>query len=93
MKTAPIPLSFVAVFRSRDRGESWDQLDQGLPNHDAYLNIYRQAMSADSCDPCGIYIGTSTGQIFFSRDDGDRWEVLADWLPPIYSVSAGIINP
>ena len=88
----PVNAEF-SVFRSRDRGESWDQLDQGLPNHDAYLNIYRQAMSADSCDPCGIYIGTSTGQIFFSRDDGDRWGVLADWLPPIYSVSAGIINP
>jgi photosystem II stability/assembly factor-like uncharacterized protein len=76
------------VFRSRDRGESWEKLDKGLPNRDAYLNTYRQAMSADGCDPCGIYLGTSTGQILYSRDDGDSWEVLANWLPPIYSLSA-----
>jgi hypothetical protein len=76
------------VFRSRDRGENWEKLERGLPNRDAYLNIYRQAMSSDSCDPCGIYLGTSTGQILYSRDDGDSWEVLANWLPPIYSLSA-----
>ncbi len=76
------------VFRSRDRGENWEKLERGLPNRDAYLNIYRQAMSSDGCDPCGIYLGTSTGQILNSRDDGDSWEVLANWLPPIYSLSA-----
>ena len=86
----PVDAQFC-VFRSRDRGETWTRLDEGLPDHQAYLSVFRQAMSADSCDPCGLYIGTSTGQIFLSRDEGERWEVLADWLPPIYSVSAYLI--
>ena len=86
----PVNAEF-GVFRSRDRGEHWDKLDRGLPSKDGYLNIYRQAMSADGCDPCGIYIGTSTGQILYSRNDGDFWEVLANWLPPIYSVSAAVM--
>jgi len=79
------------VFRSRDRGENWVKLAQGLPTRDAYLNIYRQAMCADGCDPCGLYLGTSTGQIFYSRNEGDSWEVLAHWLPPIYSVNASVM--
>ena len=85
----PVNAEFC-VFRSHDRGETWERLGEGLPDQSAYFSIYRQAMSADSCDPCGLYIGTSTGQIFLSRDEGDNWEVLADWLPPIFSVSAGI---
>ncbi|MCH7782935.1 exo-alpha-sialidase [candidate division KSB1 bacterium] len=60
-----------AVFRSKNRGEHWVRLDKGLPNKDAYLNIYRHAMTTDDYDPCGIYVGTSTGQILYSRDEGD----------------------
>jgi photosystem II stability/assembly factor-like uncharacterized protein len=86
----PVNAEF-AVFRSRNRGENWERLDKGLPNKNAYLNVYRHSMSADTCDPCGLYIGTSTGQIFYSRDQGDSWELLANWLAPIYSVSCAVI--
>ncbi|MFQ5822856.1 MAG: WD40/YVTN/BNR-like repeat-containing protein [bacterium] len=67
-----------AVFRSRNRGEKWERSDLGLPNKNVYLNVYCRAMSADTCDPCGVYLGTSTSQIFYSRDDGDSWELLAN---------------
>ena len=76
-----------AVFRSRNRGENWERLDNGLPNKRAYLSILRHAMAADSCDQAGIYVGTRNGQIFYSKDEGDSWEVLVNWFPPIYSVT------
>ncbi len=80
-----------AVYRSRNRGENWEKLDRGLPSRNAYLNILRQAMCADDCDPCGVYFGTSTGQIFFSADEGNSWQLLAQWLAPIFSLSCAVI--
>ncbi len=79
-----------AVFRSRNRGENWERLDNGLPNKRAYLSILRHAMTADSCDKAGIYVGTRNGQIFYSKDEGDSWEVLVNWFPPIYSVTCAV---
>lgn len=83
--------SKFVVWRSRDAGESWQPLTQGLPDR-AYLVVLRDAMTTDSCEQAGIYIGTSTGQIFFSRDSGDSWELLADYLPPISSLEAIVIE-
>ena len=51
----------------------------------------REGMATDSMDECGIYVGTTTGQIFYSRDDGDTWELLIDYLPPINSVDCGTV--
>ncbi len=78
----------LAVYRSRERGTDWERLNNGLPSKDAYPNVYRQATSVDRLDPAGLYIGTSTGQIYTSTDDGDSWSVLASNLPPIYSLEA-----
>ena len=86
----PVNAEF-AVFRSRNRGENWEKLDNGLPNKNAYLNIYRHAMCADTCDPCGIYVGTSTGQIFYSRDEGEHWEILVNWLAPVFSLTCAVV--
>ncbi len=86
----PVNAEF-AVFRSRNRGENWEKLDNGLPTKNAYLNIYRHAMCADTCDPCGIYVGTSTGQIFYSRDEGEHWEILANWLAPVFSLTCAVV--
>lgn len=86
----PVDAEF-AVFRSRTRGESWERLDNGLPNKNAYLNVYRHSMAADSCDSAGIYVGTSTGQIYYSRDEGDSWETLADCLAPVYSLNCAVV--
>jgi hypothetical protein len=79
------------VWRSRDAGESWQPLRKGLPDK-ARLNVLREAMATDSFSDAGIYAGTNTGQLFYSRDSGDSWELLADYLPPIYSVEASVID-
>jgi photosystem II stability/assembly factor-like uncharacterized protein len=80
-----------AVWRSRDAGESWQQLTDGLPDH-AHLVVLRDAMSADTLDEVGLYAGTDTGQLFYSRNAGDHWELLADFLPPILSVKTAVVD-
>ena len=82
-----VPDGQMAVWRSRDSGSSWQKLDNGLPPN-AYFMILRECLAADPCESAGIYVGTTTGQVFFSRDEGEQWETLVDYLPPVYSVSA-----
>lgn len=79
-----------AVWRTDDRGNSWKRFSQGLPK-DAYLVVLRQAMAADQLPDSGIYFGTSTGQVFYSLDDGENWQLLADFLPSILSIDVAII--
>lgn len=80
-----------AVWRSRDAGDSWQQLTKGLPDK-SRLVVLREAMSTDTFEDAGIYAGTNTGQVFYSRDSGDSWEMLADYLPPIHSVEAAVVD-
>jgi photosystem II stability/assembly factor-like uncharacterized protein len=80
----------VAVWRSRDGGESWQRITNGLPAQ-SHVVILREAMAADSFEAAGLYAGTDTGQLFYSRDDGDHWELLADFLPPIQSVEVAMV--
>jgi photosystem II stability/assembly factor-like uncharacterized protein len=80
----------VSVWRSRDAGESWERINKGLPA-ESHVVILREAMAADSFEAAGLYAGTDTGQLFYSRDDGDSWELLADFLPPIQSVEVAMI--
>jgi len=79
-----------AVWRSRDCGNSWQRLSKGLPDR-AHLVVLREAMATDQLKSAGIYLGTSTGQIFASRDAGDNWERIADYLPRILSIETAII--
>jgi photosystem II stability/assembly factor-like uncharacterized protein len=81
-----MPDGAAAVWRTRDAGSSWERLDEGLPQHGAHLGVLRMAMSADDHDVPGLYFGTSTGQVFASTDEGDTWELIADFLPPVWSV-------
>jgi photosystem II stability/assembly factor-like uncharacterized protein len=81
--------SQVAVWRSRNGGESWERITTGLPSK-AHIVVLREAMVADNLEPAGLYAGTDTGQLFYSRDDGDTWEVLADFLPPIQSLEVAV---
>lgn len=78
------------VFRSRNRGNDWEPITKGLPQRNAYLHALRDGMATDDLDPCGVYIGTTTGQIFYSRDNGDSWELMIDYLPPINSIETAI---
>lgn len=75
------------VYRSRDRGASWEALTQGLPQTNAYCSVLRQAAATDALDPVGVYVGTQAGQIVASRDEGNSWELLFNWLPPVYSLA------
>jgi photosystem II stability/assembly factor-like uncharacterized protein len=86
------PEGKFAVYRSRDRGETWDRLEDGLPHEDPYATVYRQATSVDSMEPAaGLYLGTSKGEVFCTLDAGDRWEMIASGLPEIYSLEAKVL--
>jgi len=77
-----------AVYRTRDSGETWQRLDNGLPAEQVWFTVLRQSMSVDQHDPAGIYFGTTTGEVWGSRDEGENWRCLASHLPHIYSVEA-----
>ncbi len=81
--------SQAAVWRSRDGGANWQRITTGLPAN-AHVVVLREAMVADNLEPAGLYAGTDTGQLFYSRDDGDSWDMLADYLPPIQSVEVAV---
>jgi len=87
-----MPGAQAAVWRTRDRGATWTRSDAGLPTHDAYLSVLREAMARDTLDPVGIAFGTSTGQLWHSADDGDSWTMITDTLPEIWAVEATVIN-
>jgi hypothetical protein len=80
-----------SVWRSRDAGETWQRLGQGLPEQ-AHLVVLRDAMATDTLPDTGLYVGTNTGQLFHTRDAGDTWQLLADYLPPILSVEAAVLQ-
>ena len=79
------------MWRSRDAGDSWTRLTTGLPER-AHVDVLREAMGLDSFEDAGVYVGTNTGQLFYTRDSGDSWELLADFLPPIQSVEAAVVG-
>jgi photosystem II stability/assembly factor-like uncharacterized protein len=76
----------LRVYRSRSGGNEWEPLTRGLPQSDCYVNVLRDAMAVDSLDPCGVYFGTSGGQVYASADAGDSWEPIRRDLPPVLSV-------
>ena len=81
-----MPEGKAAVWRTRDAGSSWQRLDRGLPQEGAFLGVLREGMAIDADDQAGLYFGTSTGQVFASRDEGDTWTEIAGYLPGIASV-------
>jgi photosystem II stability/assembly factor-like uncharacterized protein len=75
-----------AVYVTRDSGKSWQRQDQGLPREQAWLTVYRQALTADAHDPVGVYFGTTSGSLWASRAEGEGWSCIASHLPLIQSV-------
>ena len=76
------------VYRSRTGGNEWQPLTDGLPQSHCYVNVLRNAMSTDSLEPCGIYFGTTGGQVYGSSDAGDHWMPIVRDLPAVLSVEA-----
>ena len=86
-----VPEGKLRVYRSRTGGNEWEALTNGLPQHDCYVNILRDAMAVDSLDPCGIYFGTTGGQIYGSADGGDHWVPIVRDLPAVLSVEVQVL--
>jgi len=76
----------LRVYRSRTGGNEWEPLTRGLPQRDCYVNVLRDAMAVDAFDPCGVYFGTTGGQVYVSPDAGDSWTPIVQHLPAVVSV-------
>lgn len=81
----------LAVFRPGANGKGWRKLTKGLPQKHAHISVLRQAMGNDLLKPCGVYFGTGNGQVFVSGDEGESWTAAAEYLPPVYSITAAVV--
>ncbi len=82
------PEGKLRVYRSRTGGNEWEALTRGLPQSHCYVNVLRDAMAVDGLDPCGVYFGTTGGQVYASADAGDSWTAVVRDLPSVLSVEA-----
>jgi len=80
------PEGKLRVYRSRTGGNEWEALNKGLPQRDCYVNVLRDAMAVDSLDPCGVYFGTTGGQVYVSANAGDSWAPIVRDLPSVVAV-------
>ena len=76
----------LTVYRSRAGGNEWEPLTRGLPQKDCYVNVLRDAMAVDSLDSCGVYFGTTGGQVYASADAGETWSPIVRDLPAVLSI-------
>ncbi len=81
-----VPDGKLRVYRSKTGGNEWEALTKGLPQKNVYVNVLRDAMAVDALDPCGVYFGTSGGQVYASANAGDSWDPIVRDLPPVVSV-------
>jgi len=86
------PDAKLRVYRSRTGGHEWESLTNGLPQRDCYVNVLRDAMAVDSLDPCGVYFGTTGGQVYASADAGDRWAPIVRDFPAVLSVEVQTLS-
>jgi hypothetical protein len=77
---------------TRNGGKTWHRLDAGLPRKQAWWTVKRQAMTGDALDPVGLYFGTTSGELWASRDEGRKWTCIARHLPEIYAVEAAAVG-
>jgi photosystem II stability/assembly factor-like uncharacterized protein len=82
----------LSVYRSRTGGNEWEALTNGLPQKDCYVNVLREAMAVDSLDSCGIYFGTTGGQVYASPDAGNTWSAIVRDLPSVVSVEVQTLS-
>jgi photosystem II stability/assembly factor-like uncharacterized protein len=82
----------LRVYRSKSGGNEWEELTKGLPEKDCYVNVLRDAMAVDTLDKCGVYFGTTGGQVYVSPDGGDMWQAIVHDLPAVLSVEVQTIR-
>jgi BNR/Asp-box repeat len=87
-----VPDGQAAVWRTRDGGDSWQALRAGLPQHNVFFGVLRQAMATDRLEPAGVYFGTNSGALYASADEGDSWTCIAQHLPLITSVETLVVG-
>lgn len=78
----------LAVYRTRDSGQTWERLTKGLPGPSDYQSVYREGLDTDGLDPEGVYLGTSNGEVYYGAEGGEHWTRLPGTLPPVLSVTA-----
>jgi photosystem II stability/assembly factor-like uncharacterized protein len=81
-----------AVYKTRDGGTSWERQNVGLPERQAWWTVKRQAMTSDRGTPLGIYFGTTSGELWASTDEGQRWACVARHLPEIYALECATLG-
>jgi hypothetical protein len=86
-----VPDGKLRVYRSRGGEERWEPLTTGLPQENCYVNVLRDAMAVDTLDDCGIYFGTTGGQVYGSADGGDSWAPIVRDLPTVLSVEVQVL--
>ena len=86
------PDGALRVYRTRSGGGEWEPLTRGLPQEHCYLNVLRDCLAVDRLDPCGVYVGTTGGDVFASADAGDSWEPIVRGLPRIMSVEVQTLS-
>jgi photosystem II stability/assembly factor-like uncharacterized protein len=82
----------LRVYRSRTGGNEWEPLTKGLPQQHCYTNVLRDAMAVDALDPCGVYFGTTGGQVFVSATGGDSWAPIVEHLPSVVAVEVQTLS-
>jgi photosystem II stability/assembly factor-like uncharacterized protein len=82
----------LRVYRSRTGGNEWETLSKGLPQRNCYVDVLRDGMAVDSLDPCGVYFGTTGGQVYGSSNSGDDWTPIVRHLPPVLSVEVQTLD-
>lgn len=87
-----VPDAKAAVWRTRDGGNTWEDLREGLPQTNAFFGVLRQAMATDRLERAGVYFGTNTGTLYASADEGDSWTCVAQHLPTIHSIETLVVE-
>jgi photosystem II stability/assembly factor-like uncharacterized protein len=87
-----VPEAKLRVYRTRNAGDSWEPLTEGLPQERAYESVLRDGLAADTREPAGLYFGTRSGKLYASSNDGESWKEIADALPSICCVKAAVVR-
>ncbi len=82
----------LRVYRSRSGGNEWEALTEGLPQTNCFVNVFRSALALDDLDPCGVYFGTTGGQVYYSSDEGDHWQAIVRDFPAVLSVEVQTLS-